>query len=70
MEVLPVSFDVIIATAPPLLECADAQLIAARCGGCLLITERDTTRVADIEVAQARLAPSGAKLIGAVMLGA
>jgi len=70
MEVLPVSFDVVIATAPPLLECADAQLIAARCGGCLLVTERDSTRVADLEMAQARLAPSGAKLIGAVMLGA
>jgi chain length determinant protein tyrosine kinase EpsG len=70
MEVLPVSFDVVIATAPPLLECADAQLIAARCGGCLLVTERDTTRLADIEAAQARLAPSGAKLVGAVMLGA
>lgn len=70
MEVLPVSFDVIIATAPPLLEYADAQLIAARCGGCLLVTERDSTRVADIETAQTRLAPSGAKLVGAVMLGA
>ena len=70
MEVLPVSFDVVIATAPPLLEYADAQLIAARCGGCLLVTERDTTRLADIEAAQARLAPTGAKLVGAVMLGA
>jgi chain length determinant protein tyrosine kinase EpsG len=70
MEVLPSSFDVIIATAPPLLEYADAQLIAARCGGCLLVTERDSTRVSDIEMVQARLAPSGAKLVGAVMLGA
>ncbi len=70
MEVLPVSFDVVIATAPPLLEYADAQLIAARCGGCLLVTERDSTRVADIEKVQARLAPSGAQLVGAVMLGA
>jgi protein-tyrosine kinase len=70
MEVLPVSFDVVIATAPPLLEYADAQLIAARCGGCLLVTERDNTRMADIEAARMRLAPSGAKLVGAVMLGA
>ena len=70
MEVLPVSFEVVIATAPALLECADAQLIAARCGGCLLVTERDHTRIADIEAAQARLAPAGAKLVGAVMLGA
>jgi chain length determinant protein tyrosine kinase EpsG len=70
MEVLPVSFDVVIATAPPLLEFADAQLIAARCGGCLLVTERDATRVADIEATKARLAPTGAKLVGAVMLGA
>ncbi len=70
MEVLPVSFDVVIATAPPLLEYADAQLIAARCGGCLLVTERDATRVADIEATKARLAPTGAKLVGAVMLEA
>lgn len=70
MEVLPVSFDVVIATAPPLLEYADAQLIAARCGGCLLVTEKNHTRLADIEAAQKRLAPSGAKLVGAVMLGA
>lgn len=70
MEVLPVSFDVVIATAPPLLEYADAQLIAARCGGCLLVTERDSTRLADIEAAKARLAPTRAKLVGAVMLGA
>jgi protein-tyrosine kinase len=70
MEVLPVSFDIVIATAPPLLECADAQLIAARCGGCLLVTGRNRTRLADIEQCQSRLAPSGAKLVGAVMLGA
>lgn len=70
MEVLPVSFDIVIATAPPLLECADAQLIAARCGGCLLVTERHNTRIADIEMVQKRLAPSGASLVGAVMLGA
>ena len=55
---------------PTLLEYADAQLIAARCGGCLLVTERDATRLADIEAAKARLAPTRAKLVGAVMLGA
>ena len=70
MEVLPVSFDVVIATAPPLLECADAQLIAARCGGCLLVTERDSTRLADIEMTQRDWRLRARKLVGAVMLGA
>jgi receptor protein-tyrosine kinase len=60
-------FDVVIIDSPPVLEYADAQMIAARAGGFLLVTRRHKSRLADVEAAQVRLAPSNAVIVGAVV---
>jgi protein-tyrosine kinase len=67
MDVATVSFDVVIVDCPPALDYADAQLVAAHCGHALLVTQRDDTRVADIEAVKAQLLPTGVQLVGAVM---
>jgi chain length determinant protein tyrosine kinase EpsG len=67
MEVVAVSFDVVIVDCAPALDYADAQLTAMHCGGCLVVARRDATRLADIEAIKAQLLPTGAQLVGAVM---
>lgn len=67
MEAIPASFDVVIIDTPPTLEYADAQLIAARTTGCLLVTRRHDSRISDIERTRAQLESSGASLVGAVV---
>jgi receptor protein-tyrosine kinase len=60
-------FDVVIIDSPPVLEYADAQMIAARAGGFLLVTRRHKSRLAEVEGAKVRLAPSNAVIVGAVV---
>lgn len=67
METLPAGFDVVIVDTPPILDYADAQLIAARTGGCLLVTHRHRTRYGEIERMRRELEPSGASIVGAVI---
>ncbi len=67
IETAPALFDVVIVDAPPLLEYPDAQVIAARAGGCLLVTRRHRTSLADVERAKQQLEPTGAALVGAVI---
>jgi chain length determinant protein tyrosine kinase EpsG len=61
------SFDVVLIDTPPLLDFADAQLIAARAGACLLVTRRDVTRLPELVKAKALIAQTGANLVGAVL---
>ena len=68
METLPASYDIVIVDCPPVLGCADAQLIAAQAGGCLLVTQKHRTRLDDIEQVKEALEPARATLLGAVML--
>ena len=67
IEAAPAMFDVVIVDAPPVLEYADAQTIAMRAGGCLMVARQHVTKVIDIQRAKAQLAPTGAALLGAVM---
>ncbi|MFT3905879.1 MAG: chain length determinant protein tyrosine kinase EpsG [Steroidobacteraceae bacterium] len=69
METAPSVFDVVIVDAPPVIDYADAQVVAARAGASLLVARRDKTRINDLQRAAAQLAPSGAQLLGAVMCG-
>ena len=62
-------FAVIVVDTPPVLDFADAQIIAARAGGCLLVTRRHRTRLADVEAVKERLKPTGAQVVGAVING-
>ena len=64
---LPDRFDGVIIAAPPSLECADAQIIAARAGGWLLVTRRHRTRLADVARVKALLEPARATLVGGMI---
>ena len=67
METAPAAFDVVIVDTPPVLDYADAQLIAARAGGCLIVTRRHKTSVVDVKQAESQLAQTGAILLGTVI---
>ncbi|MET0497396.1 MAG: polysaccharide biosynthesis tyrosine autokinase [Steroidobacteraceae bacterium] len=67
METVPASFDVVIVDAPPVLDFADAQIIAAKAGGCLLVARRHRTRLADLERSRSQLEASGSLLLGTVL---
>jgi protein-tyrosine kinase len=69
LEMASKSFDAIIIDTPPILEFADAQIVAAATGGCLLTTRRHRTRVVDVESAMARFAPTGAAVLGTAIVG-
>jgi chain length determinant protein tyrosine kinase EpsG len=67
IETAPAKYDVVIVDAPPILECADGQLIAARAGGAVFATRRHRTSVADAKRVKSQLEPAGALLLGAVI---
>jgi chain length determinant protein tyrosine kinase EpsG len=67
LELASEIYDVVIVDAPPILEYADAQMIASRAGGYVLVTRRHRTRMNDVSAVQERLAPSGATLLGAIV---
>jgi protein-tyrosine kinase len=69
METSSAQYDVVIIDTPPVLECADAQVIAARAGGVLLATQRHRSRLADAVRVKSQLEPAGAVLLGAVIDG-
>ncbi|HEY6642236.1 chain length determinant protein tyrosine kinase EpsG [Povalibacter sp.] len=67
LELASEIYDVVIVDAPPILEYADAQMIASRAGGYVLVTRRHRTRMNDVNAVQERLQPSGATLLGAIV---
>jgi protein-tyrosine kinase len=69
IETAPAAFDVVIVDCPAVLEYADAQIIAARAGGCMIVTRRHRTTVADVKHAESQLAHTGAMLLGTAICG-
>lgn len=67
MKTLPERFRAVIIATPPAIEFADAQIIAARARGCLLVTRRHRTRLTDVERVKSQLAPGHAELLGGVI---
>jgi chain length determinant protein tyrosine kinase EpsG len=67
MKTLPERFRAIIVATPPALACADAQIIAARTQGCVLVTRRHLTRLAEVEHIKGQLASARTTLVGGVM---
>jgi protein-tyrosine kinase len=67
VETTPAMFDIVIIDTPPVLECADAQIVIDRAGGCLLSTRLNQSRLADIEQVKARLQPTRSKIVGTVL---
>jgi capsular exopolysaccharide synthesis family protein len=66
-KTLPDRFSAVIVVTPPVLRYADAQIIAARTRGCLLVTRRHRTRLADVARVKARLEPAQTTLVGGVI---
>jgi protein-tyrosine kinase len=69
METAAAKFGVVIVASPPMLQCADAQLIAARAGGAVLATKRHATRLTEVVRIKTLLEAAGASLLGAVIDG-
>jgi protein-tyrosine kinase len=69
LEELSSRFDVMLLDTPPLLDFADAQIVAARAGGCLLGTRRHTTTMADIARVKSQLNSNITTILGAVISG-
>jgi chain length determinant protein tyrosine kinase EpsG len=67
MKTLPERFRAVIVATPPALAYADAQMIAARAHGCLLVTRRHRTRLADVVAVKSRLEPGHTVLLGGVI---
>ncbi len=67
LKTLPDRFRAVIVATPPALVYADAQIIAARARGCVLVTRRHRTRVADVARVKSQLEPAQAVLLGAVI---
>jgi protein-tyrosine kinase len=68
LEAAPTHFDVVIVDTPPILEFADAQIVAASSGGCLMSARRHHTRLADMERARAKFARIPAVLLGTAIV--
>lgn len=69
METAPANFDMVIIDTPPILDYADAQLVAAAARSCLLTARRHRTRLADIERARAKFASARAFVLGTALVG-
>jgi chain length determinant protein tyrosine kinase EpsG len=59
-------FDVIIIDTPAAAETADAQIVARRAGGALMLARRSVTRQAQLVSATQSLQQTGVKLVGTV----
>lgn len=67
LEAVGQKYDIIICDTPPALDNADAQIVAARAGCCVLVVRRDQTRMADALRVKSQLFTTGAELLGVVM---
>lgn len=60
-------YDVILVDTPPASYSADAQATVARCGGALLVSRLNHTRLSDITEVRNQIALTGARVVGAVI---
>ena len=60
-------YDVVIVDTAPAGETSDAQTVAGRCGGVLLASRLNQTRIADLRNIRDQLTMSGVQIVGAVV---
>lgn len=60
-------YDAVLIDTPAMAETVDAQSIAGRTQGALLVTRKDHTRLEDLSALQEMLTAADAKLVGAVV---
>lgn len=61
------SYDVILVDTSPAVDSADAQAIVALCGGALLVSRLDHTKMSDLASVKAQISVTGAEIVGAVI---
>ncbi len=60
-------FDVVIVDTPPAVVTSDAQTIAARCGGALMVSSLNQTRMADLANVRDQLLVCGVQIVAAIV---
>jgi chain length determinant protein tyrosine kinase EpsG len=60
-------YDVILVDTSPAVDSADAQAIVARCGGALIVSRLDHTKMSDLAAVKAQISVTGAQIVGAVI---
>jgi len=60
-------FDLILVDTSPATMSADAQAIVARCGGALIVSRLNHTRLSDVAETQSQVMVTGARIVGAVI---
>ncbi|MGB4812479.1 MAG: chain length determinant protein tyrosine kinase EpsG [Methylophilaceae bacterium] len=60
-------YDVVIVDTAPATESADAQAVVARCGGALIVSRLNRTRLADVTEVRNQIVVTGAQVVGAVI---
>ncbi len=60
-------YGVIIIDTPPVTQSLDALSTAARCGGALLVSRLNRTRISDLSHVRDQITTSGARIVGAVV---
>lgn len=61
------SYDVIIVDTAPAVNTADAQSTAARCGGALLVSRLNYTKLSELANVRDQITMAGARVVGAVV---
>ncbi len=60
-------YDVVIVDTPPAVVTSDAQAIAANCGGALLVSQRNLTRMADLANVRDQLLVCDVQIVAAIV---
>lgn len=68
-ESLQALYDVVLIDTPPVLEHADAQIVAALARGSLIVVRRGKTRVAEVERMRDLLQTDGTTVVGTMLYG-
>jgi protein-tyrosine kinase len=61
------AYDVVIVDTAPAAHTSDAQATAARCGGALLVSRLNWTRLAELADVQEQITVAGARIVGAAV---
>jgi len=60
-------YDVVIVDTAPAIESSDAQAVSRRCGGALMVSRLNQTRLSDLENVRDQLQSTGVQIVGAVI---
>jgi Mrp family chromosome partitioning ATPase len=61
------NYDVVIVDTAPAAETSDAQTVASRCGGAILVSRLNQSRLSELKDIRDQLTLSGVQIVGAVI---